>query len=291
MKPGAGMTVRARIRWQVALLLILQAEIAIALVWGVWPADKVWTAILCCLPLWILAYLLWPQRFETPAMTVRPVDGADTKELQRRMLERLESERTQIARALHDEVGQPWAIVKIQLQMAKLETLEIARSKIEECLQVVDRGVSQSRNLALHVHPSILDDFGLTAALEWFVTDKAAAGTDVKLRSEVGDKRFPSQSENAAYRIIVNAVEHLLAEGWNRGMVVHAQQEGSELVVAVTAAGQDAKKPNNQTASLQDRNAELVLLQRQAELLGGRLAQRAEPNGIHLEARLPLGSS
>jgi hypothetical protein len=42
---------------------------------------------------------------------------------------------------------------------------------------------------------------------------------------------------------------------------------------------------------LQGGNTELALLQRQAELLGGRLAERAEPNGIRLEARLPLGNS
>ena len=81
-----------------------------------------------------------------------------------------ETERTHIAREIHDELGQQLTGLKMDIswlnRKIKNQDAEV-HSKITETIQLIDTTVKTVRRIATELRPSILDDLGLIAALEW----------------------------------------------------------------------------------------------------------------------------
>lgn len=81
-----------------------------------------------------------------------------------------ESERTHIAREIHDELGQQLTGLKMDIswinRRIKSQDLEV-QQKITETIQLIDGTVKTVRRIATELRPSILDDLGLVAAMEW----------------------------------------------------------------------------------------------------------------------------
>ncbi|MEO6405644.1 MAG: PAS domain S-box protein [Ferruginibacter sp.] len=81
-----------------------------------------------------------------------------------------EAERTHMAREIHDELGQQLTGLKMDIswinKRLKSEDNEI-KQKIKETIQLIDTTVKTVRRIATALRPSILDDLGLIAAMEW----------------------------------------------------------------------------------------------------------------------------
>jgi PAS domain S-box-containing protein len=81
-----------------------------------------------------------------------------------------ETERTHIAREIHDELGQQLTGLKMDISWLnrKLKSQdEEVQQKITETIQLIDATVKTVRRIATELRPSILDDLGLLAAMEW----------------------------------------------------------------------------------------------------------------------------
>src|SRR5262249_30432445 len=93
---------------------------------------------------------------------------ADLRELSGRLLRVQETERRNLARELHDEVGQ--SLTAILMEAEGLASTEAAQSTRDHAASIrfqAEKTVSQVRDIALLLRPSMLDDFGLVAALKW----------------------------------------------------------------------------------------------------------------------------
>jgi len=92
-----------------------------------------------------------------------------------------ESERTHMAREIHDELGQQLTGLKMDIswlnKKIKSEDEEI-NQKIKDTISLIDRTVVTVRRIATQLRPSILDDLGLIAAMEW-------QSEDFEKRSEI----------------------------------------------------------------------------------------------------------
>ncbi len=99
-----------------------------------------------------------------------------------------EEERTRIAREIHDELGQ--ALTALKLDLAWLEARPAAEqfrslprrtsasitARIDETMEIV-------RRIASELRPSVLDQLGLEAAIEWLVQEAVQADRDRRSRS------------------------------------------------------------------------------------------------------------
>jgi signal transduction histidine kinase len=83
-----------------------------------------------------------------------------------------EKESTRIAREIHDELGQ--SLTAIQMDLAWLESavppadLSVA-GKVQRMKRVVDSTIDTVHRISTELRPTVLDDLGLTAAMEWLV--------------------------------------------------------------------------------------------------------------------------
>jgi PAS domain S-box-containing protein len=84
----------------------------------------------------------------------------DLQKLSARLLHVQDEERRRIARELHDDLGQQLAALKMEL--SKLADAGAAND-------LTDTAVASVRNLSYLLHPPLLDETGLRAALHWYV--------------------------------------------------------------------------------------------------------------------------
>ena len=85
-----------------------------------------------------------------------------------------EEERTNIAREIHDELGQMLTAVRMNLKWIEKEvpvTALSTRRRLADTVELVGQTIQTVRRISTSLHPTILDDFGLLAALEWQIKE------------------------------------------------------------------------------------------------------------------------
>jgi len=92
------------------------------------------------------------------------------RRLSRRLVQAQELERQALSRELHDEVGQ--MMTALGMELGHLETLrngnlEAFRHRIEDAKRLNADAMRAIRDLAMGLRPSMLDDIGIEAALQW----------------------------------------------------------------------------------------------------------------------------
>src|SRR4029077_7838974 len=85
----------------------------------------------------------------------------ELQKLSRDLLNVQDEERRRLSRALHDELGQELAALKIELDMKNQPGLAAASD-------MADRALTKVRNLSYLLHPPLLDESGLLPALHWY---------------------------------------------------------------------------------------------------------------------------
>ena len=104
--------------------------------------------------------------------------------LSQRLLQAQESERRLIARELHDEIGQAFTAVKLNLQALRRSVPASQTGQVDDSIGIVEGALQQVRGLSMELRPSVLDDLGLAAALRWLVDRQAQrlAGHSLSMR-------------------------------------------------------------------------------------------------------------
>jgi PAS domain S-box-containing protein len=149
---------------------------------------------------------------------------AQLHSLSQRQTEAQEIERRDIARELHDEVGQVMTAVKTNLETIKLSPEpENLNEQLVESITIVDHALEQIRTLALNLRPSLLDDFGLEPALEWYL-ERIAKGSPLKINfvSDLSEYRLPPVIETTCFRVVQSAMTNVSRHS-------HATQVGIKL--------------------------------------------------------------
>lgn len=208
----------------------------------------------------------------------------------RRLMEAQETERRNLARELHDEIGQVLTAVKVNLQVIERGGPHLQAGSLDESIKAVERAMKQVRNLSLDLRPSVLDDFGLVPALEWFIERMGQrAGWQTKLVAEPKEMRPPALIETACYRVVQAALTNTLrhAQAKRVRVELHAREGQLDLLIQDDGTGFDVPAALERTR----RGASLGLLsmQERAWLVGGRIQLESQPGqGTTIQVAFPL---
>ena len=138
---------------------------------------------------------------------------AELQALSAQLMSIQETERARLSRELHDEIGQ--ALATLRLELARLESsvredLPDIHGRLERSRAIVDSTVKVVRNISLMLRPSLLDDLGLVAALQWLAEDSTRrTGIQCQVRDDdhVSDD-LPIEIRTCVYRVVQEAVHN-----------------------------------------------------------------------------------
>jgi PAS domain S-box-containing protein len=123
-----------------------------------------------------------------------------------------EEERTLIAREIHDELGQVLTVLKIQLSLLgnKLNPEQIIlKEKVNLLTKLIDQSVESVQKISSKLRPTILDELGLNAAIEW-QTEEFEKLTNIKCSLVIpkDDFMLSSNKSTAIFRIFQEALTY-----------------------------------------------------------------------------------
>ncbi|MDD5248705.1 MAG: PAS domain S-box protein [Rhodocyclaceae bacterium] len=154
-----------------------------------------------------------------------------------------EKERTRIARELHDELGQQLTGLKMELSWLGNQLDERPDGlahKVDGMKQQVDMTIKSVRRISTELRPTLLDDLGLGAAIEWLAADFGAkTGIVVELDLAAADSAQGDALATALFRItqecLTNVARHAAATQVN----ISLRRDGDvlELIVADNGKG------------------------------------------------------
>jgi|UniRef100_A0A7V6A0N4 signal transduction histidine kinase len=124
-----------------------------------------------------------------------------------------EEERSRIAREIHDELGQALTALKMDVHWlgSRLSTdHQVLMDKIKAMSRIIDATVQAVRRISSELRPGLLDDLGLTAAIEWQAQEFCSrAGLHCDIRSEPEDIILDQSRSIALFRIFQEALTNI----------------------------------------------------------------------------------
>ena len=203
-----------------------------------------------------------------------------------------EEERTRIARELHDELGQILAILKLDLAWlygktkTKTKTIEDARKKIKAMIGYVDQTIDHIRAIVSELRPSILDEMGLPAAVEWQVS-QFQERSGIRFIFECSREDFNLEPDIAAalFRIVQEALTNAMRHAQARQVRVSMKAAGGVLRIAITDNGKGVSRQQ-----LNDRRSfGIIGMRERVHRIGGEFNIFSGPGrGTRLEIAAPL---
>jgi len=185
-----------------------------------------------------------------------------------RLVDAFEAERARIERDLHDGAQQRLIALTMMLGLARLDapagplTAQLARAQDE-----AERALVELRELIRGIHPPVLTDFGLPAAVT-DLADRSVIPVGVSLDLP---RRFPGPIESTAWFVVCEAVSNLARHSGAESAEISGGYAGGALTVRVRDDGRGGADPDGGTG--------LVRLGDRVSVVDGRLTLSSPPGG------------
>lgn len=198
----------------------------------------------------------------------------------------LERERSRIARALHDSLGQ-------ELAVALMEVGELpgrpSREAVDRVSGRLRNAVDWARDLAHELHPSEIEELGLPQALDGYCADRAAT-TDAQLRCtvETHARETPKGVAINVYRVAQEAITNAIRHADPDHIDVELAASHNALTLTVTDDGRGFPRHGQARRSME--GIGMVGMRERASMLGADLEVTSEPGaGTRVCLTVPAG--
>jgi signal transduction histidine kinase len=214
---------------------------------------------------------------ETPSSGFPPIINEDLSSSRQQQLRDLsahlqsarEEERKSIARDIHDDLGQSMTTMKLELSLLKADLREddpVVRERLAGLFSLVDATIRSVKRIIAQLRPRVLDDLGLTAAIEWQTGEfQEHTGIPVSLSVYPEEIILEPDRSTALFRILQEALSNVARHaGATKVSVSLTEIDG---VVELTV--QDDGRGITQDRSADPRAFGLIGIRERAAHLGG----------------------
>jgi len=225
-------------------------------------------------------------------LTVRMVLGLfrkmewQTSELSRvswHLLETQETTARRFSHELHDELGQSLTALKANLHALEIGGVLDPR-RMADCVGLVDQAIGNVRELSQLLHPTILDDFGLDAAIRW-LADHFTERTGVEVEYEGGfPARLGEETETHLFRICQEALTNVARHSGASSVRIGLGERGDKVTLTIADNGKGLPP-----GAAEDRGMGLIGMRARARSAGGELRfHSAEGKGLTIEVEVAV---
>jgi signal transduction histidine kinase len=165
-----------------------------------------------------------------------------------------DAERRRVERDLHDGAQQRFVTLALALQMARARVDDDAAlaQMLDRAGSELEHGLAELRELARGIHPTVLTEDGLSAAIA-VLTERSA----VPVTADVPDRRFEPDIESTAYYVVAEALTNVAkyAPAASASIMVEYEPGSLRIVVRDDGPGGAASSPGSGLQGLADRVA------------------------------------
>jgi PAS domain S-box-containing protein len=214
------------------------------------------------------------------------------RELASQLLCAQDEERRRIARELHDVTAQNLAALEIGLSrlddsVAALNSEE--RQLIAQSLKLVNQCSEEVRTLSYLLHPPLLDEFGLTVAMKWFLdglTQRTAIQVELDVPAELG--RFPPEIEIALFRVLQESLINIHRHSGSSAAKIRLAREDGRIVLEIHDLGKGFLVDNVPGGAVSTAGVGILSMRERLKQLGGVLTLESGHGGTRVRAVLPI---
>lgn len=212
------------------------------------------------------------------------------RELSAHLQDVREEERANMAREIHDELGQQLTILKMDISWLgkKLRDLEDAavQERIAETLNMLNETIQTVRRLATTLRPSMLDDLGLVAAMEW-QSKEFGNRSDIRIwfKSNLRSGKLAAPVATSLFRIYQETLTNVGRHAQARNVWADLWEEKDRVTLTVRDDGRgfDMQSPAGK------KTLGLLGMRERALMLGGQLEISSIPGkGTTIFVTTPL---
>ena len=237
------------------------------------------------------AILSWLTEKLSAASEELSTSREELRELTKHLETLREAEQKRIALEIHDELGQSLTGLKMRLHLLKRQAALNGSSAdkelgagFEEVTGLVDNTIAAVRRIASELRPSLLDDFGLVAAMEWQAEEfERRTSIPCIFKCDTESLDLGSESNTAVYRIFQEALTNVARHSGASRVWVDLQEKAGEIVLKVrdNGAGIDLDKLSR------NRSLGIIGMRERSRLLGGDLSIDGDEGGTTIELSIP----
>ena len=211
---------------------------------------------------------------------------AQMRQLSQQLVHAQEEERKAISRELHDEIGQ--MLTGLRMEFRSLAHLHSApahefQARIDQGKVLLDQALQAVRDIAMGLRPSMLDDLGLEAALQWQARDFCRRhDIPVNLTVSAQLEDLPDQHKTNLYRIVQEALTNCARHSKAKSIAISIkrQEDGLRVTVSDDGVGLHQKTPSGGLG--------LIGIQERARELGGTIViDSTSGHGTRLTVSIP----
>jgi signal transduction histidine kinase len=214
------------------------------------------------------------------------------RKLASRLAEVETMERRRLSRELHDQVGQQLTALGINLSILERKISKdappIVHSKIVDSMALVKEMMDIIRNIMTELRPSVLDNLGLTASLQWY-GELFTSRTGISVLVNAAElPHVPAFIENTLFRILQESLTNVVKHSGARKVRVSLdfKNEALRLTIQDNGVGLD---PNLASANGKSKGWGLTTMRERLEIIGGHLLIGSNPGqGTRVVAEVPL---
>ena len=216
----------------------------------------------------------------------------ELQQLSARLLEIEEEGRRTLSRELHDEIGQTLALLQIEISHAQNllpAQPEAARERLRRGRELAERAVQSVRDISLLLRPPLLDDLGLTPALQFQLEDfQRRSGITCDFVEEGVSDQLPDAIKTCVYRVVQEALHNCEKHSGAAGVRVVVRQLADCLVAEIEDNGRGFAV-NAQGMPSREGGLGLLGIRERVAIAGGSLVVDSAPgHGTRIGIRIPL---
>lgn len=214
------------------------------------------------------------------------------RDMSNRVIQIQDEERRNLARELHDSTGQLLSVLNVNLARitARLSAKDAeSKEDVETCRSLASEITNQIRTVSYVLHPPLLDEIGLGAALQWFAEGfEKRSGIAVTVETAPDLAPVSREAEIALFRIVQEALANVHRHSGSKTAAIRMINGGDNLILEIEDSGRGITKDD--LAKLKGYRSGVGIAGMRERLwpFKGTLSVESSAKGAKVTASLPL---
>jgi signal transduction histidine kinase len=184
-----------------------------------------------------------------------------------------ENERKRIAHELHDSIGASLGAIKFKAEdvIEQIKRGTVASDSFKALIPMIQGAVQETRRIMADLRPSVLDDLGVLAAINWYCREFENTYSDIRIQKEIeiSEDEVPVSLKTPIYRIMQEALNNIAKHSKADLVTLCLRKTGEPIELTIRDNGQGFNTEETPARQNSEGGLGLSSMRERVELMGG----------------------